>query len=88
MIANDLTHKKKQNQNRGFLSMSFDAFTLFDDVKRKCSNYDTSSHSITASKVIVIFTQVFAYSSCTKSFEFVSFYTQKNQIFLINVKVT
>ena len=37
VIANDLKHKKKQNQNGGFLPMSFEALTLFDDVKRKCS---------------------------------------------------
>ena len=39
MIAYDLKHKKKQNQNGGFLSMPFEALTLFDDVKRKCSKY-------------------------------------------------
>ena len=54
VIENDLKHKKKQNRNGGFLSMSFEALTLFDDVKRKRSKY--SSLSITASKVIVIFT--------------------------------
>ena len=37
VIANDLKHKK--NQNGGFLSMSFEALTLFDEVKRKCSKY-------------------------------------------------
>ena len=55
VIANDLKNKKKQNQNGGFLSISFEALTLFDDVKR-VSVQNTSSHSITASKVIVIFT--------------------------------
>ena len=39
VIAIDLKHKKKQNQNGGFLSMLFEALTLFDDVKRKCSKY-------------------------------------------------
>ena len=39
VIANDLTHKKKQNQNGGFLLMTFEALTLFDDVKRKWSKY-------------------------------------------------
>ena len=39
VIANDLKHNKKQNQNERFLSMSFEAPTLFDDVKRKCSKY-------------------------------------------------
>ena len=39
VIANDLTNKKKQNQNGVFLSMSFEALTLFDDVKRMCSKY-------------------------------------------------
>ena len=39
VITNDLKHKKKQNQNGEFLSMSFKALTLFDDVKRKCSKY-------------------------------------------------
>ena len=37
--ANDLKHKKKQNQNEGCLSMSFEALTLFVDVKRKFSKY-------------------------------------------------
>ena len=39
VIANDLKHKKNQYQNGGFLSMSFEALTLFDDVKSKCSKY-------------------------------------------------
>ena len=39
MIANDLKHKKNLNQNGGFLSMSFEAIALFDDVKRKYSKY-------------------------------------------------
>ena len=42
VIANDLKHKKKQNQNGGFLSMSFEALTLFVYVKRKCSKKGTS----------------------------------------------
>ena len=55
--------------------MSLEALTLFDDVKRKCSKY--SRHSITASKVIVIFKQVCAYLLCTKTFEFDSFLSKK-----------
>ena len=39
VIANDLQHKKRQSQNGGFLSMSFEELTLFDDVKRKYSKY-------------------------------------------------
>ena len=39
VIANDLKHKKKQYQTGGFLSKSFEALTLFDDIKRKCPKY-------------------------------------------------
>ena len=70
MIAYNIKHKKK---NRDFRS-PFKELAVFADIKRKVVK--TQSHTISAPKVIV-FTQVRAYSLCLKTFEFVSFYTQK-----------
>ena len=56
---------------------TFDQYRLSaeSDAKRKVAK--TPRHTITAPKVMVILTQVRAYLLCLKTFEFVSFYTQK-----------
>ena len=86
VIANDLKHKKKQNQNGGFLSMSFEALTLFDDVKRKRSKYllpfDYSAESnceFYVSLCLFIVHKIFCIRFILQA---------KNKVFLINVKVT
>ena len=55
--------------------MPFKGLAFFADAKRKVVK--THRHTITAPKDMVMFTQVCAYLLCLKTFEFVSFYTQK-----------
>ena len=55
--------------------MPFKELAFFADVKRKVAK--THKHMITAAKVMVIITLVRAYLLCLKTFEFVSYYTQK-----------
>ena len=55
--------------------MPFKEQAFFADVKREV--VETQWHTVTAPKVMAISTNVCAYLLCLKTFEFVSFYTQK-----------
>ena len=75
LIAYNLRHTKKQNKNWNFRSMPFKELAFFADVKRKVTK--TQRHIITAPKLMVIIKLVRAYLLCLKTFEFVSFNSQK-----------
>ena len=55
--------------------MPFKELSFFADVKRKVVKIQR--HKITTPNVIIIFTQVCDYLWCLKTFDFISFYTQK-----------
>ena len=57
--------------------MPFKELAFFADVKRKVVK--SHRHTITALKGVVIFTKVRAKLLCLKTFEFLSFYTQKKK---------
>ena len=76
MIAYNHKHKKKSKIKWYFRSIPFKEQAFFADVKHNVVKTHLW-HTITAPKVMVIFTQVQAYLLSLKAFEFVSFYTQK-----------
>ena len=60
-----------------FRSMPFKELAFFADVKRKVAETHRHKSTTTAPKIMVFRTQVRAYLLCLKTFEFISFYTQK-----------
>ena len=60
--------------------MPFKELAFFADVKHDVVK--TQRRTVTAPKVMVIFTKGRAYSLCLKSLEFVSFFTQKLKLFV------